>query len=1091
MPKQKLLSRTKLQSFNRSELNALIQKQDGLSIKDLLQCHYHAEGSLEELIACIHGAFCKWRVCGEGYEDYLDYGGCDYNPYRWACILATYSDSLVFYTDSYVDGGPCYFVVNYDVVDGKVHIGTDVKAVEATIVVRALGPNGDGDLGAVQTVTGKTMHPSILQHISTKERNALADEDFAGPNRSFPIADQDDVDSASHLIGKADNPAAVKARIIAIAKRKGLTLPEAWTTKKKQETTMSNTSVNQDAMPVAMNLDEAAAMKLAAKKAKKLAKKQDSVPNTTEITDLAIANTPVAHSNSNPSLAKGKTDAETGGAAVTATGDPNSQPGVEHSDSLPAKSGNLADAGGVIIDPCEARAAGTQSAEHTPDKLIQSAHTDLAGNPMSYMVLQSTETATDGKKKMHLQGIVTRADIVNTEGQVYPLSVWQANLDKMNTLAQAGKFIGKLEHPAVEQGLQDAAIKFDKFWLQGSDLWADAVVVPTFPNGQNLQSLIEAGVQVDFSSRGYGTVKQEKHMGVQRDVIQSDFVCTAFDAVWHGASTGSGIKSIKYQSAKTTTDATAQTQGEKENAMPELTPAQADALAVNQAKELKDYRKALIEQCALSDDGIKAYKQALKTATTIDQMFVMKQSVLPALKAAFPAPAANVTQSSTYAPTFIIKQSKEELAPKSVGEMFDRMVQGADLPERYPGCDPSAPLTTFNSPRVACRTLLTHIAQSTDKGFHGLSAAKALLALEQGRVDRASDLVQASNLYQAFSTDSTIANANANNDGAPLSAPLIFPLVRRVFPRYIMNEVASIQPMDRPQGKIFYLDAYRTEDPAGYEKRIDLNTSANPFNPSYADNQTEGATAEMIRLRLTALTVTAYTKKIGAQWSIEEMQDLRAYHGLDAAQELMGSTAKEMAQEWNLVVLNDMLAQATAASLTYGTVAPASGFPNQIDWDSYIWNYITKLDSQIFSKRNNGMTHLICGVDAALALGKSFRGAFSMGNNPNQELEMYPGTTFFGTMGAPGGAQYKVFKTNFWTSGTTNGSKILGLRRGTEWSDTPYVFCPYTDYVTPQFTDPTDFSQRQGIMSRAAKQVVVSDAMGYITVNIGGQGAVI
>jgi hypothetical protein len=45
--------------------------------------------------------------------------------------------------------------------------------------------------------------------------------------------------------------------------------------------------------------------------------------------------------------------------------------------------------------------------------------------------------------------------------------------------------------------------------------------------------------------------------------------------------------------------------------------------------------------------------------------------------------------------------------------------------------------------------------------------------------------------------------------------------------------------------------------------------------------------------------------------------------------------------------------------------------------------------------------------------------------------------------------------------------------------------------VTPQFTDPTDFSQRQGIMSRAAKQVVVSDAMGYITVNIGGQGAVI
>jgi hypothetical protein len=203
----------------------------------------------------------------------------------------------------------------------------------------------------------------------------------------------------------------------------------------------------------------------------------------------------------------------------------------------------------------------------------------------------------------------------------------------------------------------------------------------------------------------------------------------------------------------------------------------------------------------------------------------------------------------------------------------------------------------------------------------------------------------------------------------------------------------------------------------------------------------------------------------------------------------MGSTAREMAMEWNKTVLDDMLAQATAAALTFGTQAPASGFPNQKDWDEYIWNYISKLDSQIFSKRNNGMTHIIAGVDAALALSKSFRGAFSMGNNANQELELYPGTTFYGSLGTPSG-QYKVFKTNFWASGTTNGSKILGLRRGTEWSDTPYIWAPYTDYVTPQLTDPSDFSQRQGIMSRAAKQVVVSDAMGYITVS-NTQGAVI
>jgi hypothetical protein len=45
--------------------------------------------------------------------------------------------------------------------------------------------------------------------------------------------------------------------------------------------------------------------------------------------------------------------------------------------------------------------------------------------------------------------------------------------------------------------------------------------------------------------------------------------------------------------------------------------------------------------------------------------------------------------------------------------------------------------------------------------------------------------------------------------GAPASAVFIFPLVRKVFPQLIASDLASIQPMDRPDGRIFYLTAYR------------------------------------------------------------------------------------------------------------------------------------------------------------------------------------------------------------------------------------------------------------------------------------------
>lgn len=75
----------------------------------------------------------------------------------------------------------------------------------------------------------------IQRSISQKERDALPDSDFAGPHESFPIRNQHDVDSAAKLIGHADDPDAVKRKIIEIAKRKGLSIPESWQDEDKED----------------------------------------------------------------------------------------------------------------------------------------------------------------------------------------------------------------------------------------------------------------------------------------------------------------------------------------------------------------------------------------------------------------------------------------------------------------------------------------------------------------------------------------------------------------------------------------------------------------------------------------------------------------------------------------------------------------------------------------------------------------------------------------------------------------------------------------------------------------------------------------
>lgn len=62
------------------------------------------------------------------------------------------------------------------------------------------------------------------------DRDKLAEKDFAGPDRSFPITDAASVSAAADLVGKAANPDEVKANIIRIAKSKGFedSLPNSW-----------------------------------------------------------------------------------------------------------------------------------------------------------------------------------------------------------------------------------------------------------------------------------------------------------------------------------------------------------------------------------------------------------------------------------------------------------------------------------------------------------------------------------------------------------------------------------------------------------------------------------------------------------------------------------------------------------------------------------------------------------------------------------------------------------------------------------------------------------------------------------------------
>ena len=92
--------------------------------------------------------------------------------------------------------------------------------------------------------------PLYERFISKKERDSATSEDFAGKGKSFPILKPEDVSAAAHAMGRAGTgnlgPSGIKARIIAIAKRKGWTkqLPKAWQSDSADSMESSVTSAN-------------------------------------------------------------------------------------------------------------------------------------------------------------------------------------------------------------------------------------------------------------------------------------------------------------------------------------------------------------------------------------------------------------------------------------------------------------------------------------------------------------------------------------------------------------------------------------------------------------------------------------------------------------------------------------------------------------------------------------------------------------------------------------------------------------------------------------------------------------------------------
>ena len=147
--------------------------------------------------------------------------------------------------------------------------------------------------------------------------------------------------------------------------------------------------------------------------------------------------------------------------------------------------------------------------------------------------ISSVKFITEGKgakKKMYIEGVFLQGDLKNRNGRMYPVNTLAKEVERYNeSFVQKGRAVGELGHPdGPTVNLDRVSHKIVSLEQKGNNFMGKAQLLET-PMGKIAKSLIAEGVTLGVSSRGVGSLKEDRD-GVK--VVGEDFqLATAADIV--------------------------------------------------------------------------------------------------------------------------------------------------------------------------------------------------------------------------------------------------------------------------------------------------------------------------------------------------------------------------------------------------------------------------------------------------------------------------------------------------------------------------------------------------------------------------------
>jgi len=128
---------------------------------------------------------------------------------------------------------------------------------------------------------------------------------------------------------------------------------------------------------------------------------------------------------------------------------------------------------------------------------------------------------------MILSGKLQECDVQNGNGRIYPRNVLLREVESYKKLVKENRALGELDHPETNViQLEKVSHRVTSVWMEGNNVMGKVQVMNT-PAGKILQELVNGGCKMGISSRGMGSVREDKGS----TIVEEDFQLICFDFV--------------------------------------------------------------------------------------------------------------------------------------------------------------------------------------------------------------------------------------------------------------------------------------------------------------------------------------------------------------------------------------------------------------------------------------------------------------------------------------------------------------------------------------------------------------------------------